>query len=55
MTGCSAAELAALQAYGASMRAALAPFTSNPKVGMFAPSCIAHCQSVANEHPIALW
>ena len=22
---------------------------------MFAPSCIAHCQSVYNEHPMALW
>ena len=23
--------------------------------GMFTPSCIAHCQSVENEHPMALW
>ena len=23
--------------------------------GMFTPSCIAHCQSVSNEHPAALW
>ena len=23
--------------------------------GSFAPSCIAHCQTVANEHPAALW
>ena len=22
---------------------------------MFTPSCIAHCQSVSNEHPAALW
>ena len=25
------------------------------QVGMFTPSCIAHCQSVMNEHPEALW
>jgi len=55
MTGCSTAQMAALQQYGADMRTALTPLTSNSAVGMFTPSCIAHCQSVANEHPIALW
>jgi hypothetical protein len=25
------------------------------QVGMFTPSCIAHCQTVMNEHPEALW
>ena len=23
--------------------------------GIFAPSCIAHCQTVENEHPASLW
>ena len=55
MTGCSAKQMSSLEAYGAAMRAALAPAINASKVGMFAPSCIAHCQSVANEHPIALW
>ena len=55
MTGCTAVEMTALQAYGATMRTALGPLVSNLKVGMFTPSCSAHCQSVENEHPIALW
>lgn len=55
MTDCSAAQMSALEQYGADMRVALAPVTANPAVGMFTPSCIAHCQTVANEHPIALW
>ena len=33
MTGCSAAQMAALEAYGASMRTALAPAIAAPKVG----------------------
>jgi hypothetical protein len=55
MTSCSAAQMATLEKYGAAMRAALAPAIASPKVGMFTPSCIAHCQSVMNEHPEALW
>jgi len=55
MTSCSAAQMTALESYGGSLRSLLSPFTSNPKVGMFTPSCIAHCQSVENEHDIALW
>jgi len=55
MTSCNAAQMAALEQYGSDMRAALGPLTSNPNVGMFTPSCIAHCQSVENEHPMALW
>ena len=33
MTSCSAAQMAALEAYGASMRTALAPAIAAPKVG----------------------
>lgn len=55
MTGCNPAQMAALEKYGSDMRTALGPVTSNPDIGTFAPSCIAHCQSVANEHAIALW
>ena len=47
--------MAALEAYGASMRKALAPAIAEQRVGMFTPSCIAHCQTVMNEHPQALW
>lgn len=52
---CNAAQMAAVQAYGADMRTALAPLSNNPAVGSFMPSCIAHCQSVENEHSEALW
>lgn len=55
MTGCTAAQMAALEAYGDTMRQRLGPAIADPKVGMFTPSCIAHCQSVYNEHPAALW
>ena len=55
LTSCSATQMTALEKYGADMRTALAPVTTNPNIGMFTPSCIAHCQTVANEHPIALW
>jgi hypothetical protein len=57
MTSCSAnaTKMAALQKYGNALRTALAPAIASPKVGMFTPSCIAHVQSVQNEHPEALW
>ena len=55
MTSCNATQMAALEAYGADMRRSLAPLVADPRVGLFAPSCIAHCQTVANEHDIALW
>eukprot|EP00040_Diaphanoeca_grandis_P004443 m.28756 g.28756 ORF g.28756 m.28756 type:complete len:529 (-) comp15978_c0_seq1:92-1678(-) len=55
MTSCDTTQMSALEHYGSDMRAALAPITTNINIGMFTPSCIAHCQSVANEHPIALW
>lgn len=55
MDSCNAAQMSALEAYGATMRIALSPAIASPKVGIFAPSCIAHCQSVSNEHAAALW
>ena len=48
-------EMTAIQQYGASMRGLLGPGSQTPATGMFATSCIAHCQSIENEHPQALW
>merc|ERR1712008_257699 len=53
---CSRAQMAAVHAYGATMRSALKPLlAAKPEIGIFAPSCIAHRQTVENEHPAALW
>ena len=54
MSKCSPAQMAAVQAYGADMRSLLAAGLK-PNHGIFAPSCIAHCQTTENEHPASLW
>jgi len=55
LSQCGAADMEQVQKYGADMRALLAGAVANPAVGVYATSCIAHCQSVENEHPQALW
>lgn len=57
LSGCDAAHMAAVQAYGATMRQRLQGVwdPSEANRGIFAPSCIAHCQTVENEHPASLW
>ena len=52
---CSNADMEHIQKYGADMRTLLAGAAANPATGLYAPSCIAHVQSVENEHPEALW
>ena len=37
------------------MRVQLHGAAASTEVGMYATSCIAHCQSIENEHPEALW
>lgn len=57
LSACPKSTVDAVQAYGATLRGVvnrgLAEVGRNR--GAFAPSCIAHCQTVANEHPAALW
>ena len=57
LSRCDAREMGQIQAYGADMRARLARYIglAGPVTGVYAPSCIAHVQSVENEHPEALW
>lgn len=57
LSACPPATVAAIQAYGATMRGIINDGLAAPGAnrGSFAPSCIAHCQTVANEHPAALW
>jgi len=58
LSDCNEAQMIALQSYGKTMRAAVAMGTVSAtvdQVGVFGASCIAHCQSVQNEHPEALW
>ena len=55
LSACSDADMTKIQNYGADMRNLLAGAVANPAVGLYAPSCIAHCQSVENEHPESLW
>jgi hypothetical protein len=57
LSACSPTTVQAIQAYGATMRSVIHGGLSAAGVnrGSFAPSCIAHCQTVANEHPAALW
>lgn len=57
LKSCNTTQMEAVQAYGASMRTLLAEAADPARHdrGIFAPSCIAHCQTVANEHPAALW
>jgi hypothetical protein len=57
LSACSKAAVDSIQAYGATMRGIIEDGLTAPGVnrGSFAPSCIAHCQTVANEHPAALW
>jgi len=55
LSKCDAQAMAQVQAYGGSMRELLAPALQDPTSGVYAPSCIAHCQSVMNEHDEALW
>ena len=44
-----------IQKYGSDMRVQLHGAAASTEVGMYATSCIAHCQSIENEHPEALW
>ena len=53
LSACGASDMAAIESYGQTMRGLLAAAPAG--YGIFAPSCIAHCQSVENEHPAALW
>ena len=55
LSACSDADMTKIQNYGADMRNLLAGAVANPEVGLYTPSCIAHCQSVENEHPESLW
>ena len=57
LSACPNTTVAAIQAYGATMRSIIQGGLAAPGVnrGGFSPSCIAHCQTVANEHPAALW
>lgn len=58
LSACSNATVSAIQAYGATLRTIIRGALAAPggqARGGFAPSCIAHCQTVANEHPAALW
>lgn len=55
LSKCDAEDMAALNKYGADMRVLLADAVAAPVTGMYATSCIAHCQSIENEHPEALW
>jgi len=57
LSACPNTTVDAIQAYGATMRGVINAGLATPGVnrGSFAPSCIAHCQTVANEHPAALW
>jgi hypothetical protein len=54
--GCQPEQVLAIQQYGSTMRALLLSLAAkSQRLGLYAPSCIAHCQSVENEHPAALW
>jgi hypothetical protein len=60
LSGCPNATVEAINKYGAIMRGIISAGLAAPggvgrSRGAFAPSCIAHCQTVANEHPAALW
>jgi hypothetical protein len=57
LSACPNATVGAIQAYGATMRKIINDGLAAPGVarGSFAPSCIAHCQTIENEHPAALW
>ena len=57
LSACPRSTVDAVQAYGATLRGIISGGLAAPglKRGAFAPSCIAHCQTVANEHPAALW
>lgn len=57
LSACPNTTVAAVQAYGATLRKVINDGLAAPGLnrGSFAPSCIAHCQTVANEHPAALW
>jgi hypothetical protein len=57
LSACPNSTVDAVQAYGATMRGIIKSGLAAPGLnrGAFAPSCIAHCQTVANEHPAALW
>jgi hypothetical protein len=56
---CSADDTAKIQLYGATMRKLIMSGAADPTKkanrGVFAPSCIAHCQTIFNEHPASLW
>ena len=54
LSTCTGPQMGAVQAYGATMRTRL-NISAFPKRGIFAPSCIAHCQTTENEHPASLW
>ena len=55
LSKCAASDMSQVQSYGATMRELLAPVLDDGRHGMYATSCIAHCQSTENEHPEALW
>ena len=57
LSACPKATIDAINKYGQTMRGVVDGGLAVAGVnrGSFAPSCIAHCQTVANEHPAALW
>lgn len=57
LSGCPQSTVQAIQNYGATLRELIRGGLAQQGLnrGAFAPSCIAHCQTVANEHPAALW
>ena len=56
LAGCQPEQISAIQQYGSTTRTLLASLAAkSQRLGVYAPSCISHCQSVENEHPAALW